>query len=429
VLTVYVLGIIAFFMLSLEDAKFYRYLPKAGLVIGGFFPFIAFIYYYRNYIKAPGLANRRPSVLSWILPAVLTQIIVILGFIILLGYPKPNLNKVQTTARMQDKKQEYTIRYSRSFFSGGLHYGHLFQKFQKEQVDAPNSIELKYEEVSRLFNQYRPYFVTTETETCPPKEQREEYQAYCREKFAQISSVINAIPFYLAITFGFLGALIFSLGDLVVRFNMVDLYPKNFVFYSIRFVVAASLCATLANFFMEEFPLIMAMPVFFLIGYFPERAIKYLDQKMTDYLGFKTYEPLPLSLVQGMSGEKALRLREIGIEDIQHLAVGNIQTMTNNLPYCQDMLCDWIAQSILILYFTKQVEALRDVGVRTILDLQGCLLESPEDHVIECAKKIGISEIQLQHVARILRTDPMRTRIEELRTCMEKVCKLKPHTD
>jgi hypothetical protein len=267
--------------------------------------------------------------------------------------------------------------------------------------------------------------VSDKSETCPPEQIHKEDVAECVQKFAQMSTTINAIPFYLALTFGFLGALIFSLGDLVVRFNMVDLYPKNFVFYSIRFVVAASLCATLANFFMEEFPIIMAMPIFFLIGYFPERAIKYLDQKMTEYLGFKTYEPFPLSVIQGMSGEKALRLREIGIEDVQHLAVANVQEMKNNLPYSQDMLCDWVAQSLLILYFGKQIEALRNVGVRTILDLQGCLLEAPEDEVIKCAKDIGVSEMQLRHVAKILAANPMRTRISELKNCLEKECKVK----
>jgi hypothetical protein len=355
----------------------------------------------------------RPSVLSWVLPALLTQFIVILGFIILLGYPRPHQDQKQAQEQTprQAQKQDYKIRSGRSF-----------KDFQKVKGDISKK-EDKYAKISDLVNSYHPLLLTEEAETCPPKQTRKEDLAECYQKFAKMSNAINAIPFYLAITFGFLGALIFSLGDLVVRFNMVDLYPKNFVFYSIRFVVAASLCATLANFFMEDFPLIMAMPIFFLIGYFPERAIKYLDQKMTEYLGYKTYEPLPLSLVQGMSGEKAFRLREIGIEDVQHLAVGNVQEMKNNLPYSQDMLCDWIAQSLLILYFNKQIGALRDTGVRTILDLQGCLLEAPEDEIIECAKKIGISELQLRHIAKILTTDPMRARINELKNCLEKECK------
>jgi hypothetical protein len=417
---IYVLVLIAFFVLSLEHQPFYTTIPKSGLIVGAFFPLISFAYYHQHYLKVQGLEDLRPSILSWVLPALLTQFIIIVCFIILL--PKQDIKN--------DPKQAYKINYDRSFFSGAFHYGRLFKEFQKVQSDISTK-RITYEEIPKLFHYYRPMLESkeaeksTKAETCPPKENQEEFMAYCLQKFAQMSTAINAIPFYLALSFGFLGALIFSLGDLVIRFNMVDLYPKNFVFYSIRFVVAASLCATLSNFFIEEFPLIVAIPVFFLIGYFPERAIKYLDQKMTEYLGFKTYEPLPLSLVQGMSGEKAFRLRELGIEDVQHLAVSNVQEMKKNLPYSRDMLCDWIAQSLLILYFNKQIAALRDVGVRTILDLQGCLLESPKNEVIKCAKKIGISEIQLRHVTKILATDPMRTRINELKTCLEKECELK----
>jgi hypothetical protein len=261
------------------------------------------------------------------------------------------------------------------------------------------------------------------------RQNKEEYLNFCLQKFAQMSIAINAIPFYLAISFGFLGALIFSLQNLMIRYNTVDLYPKNFIFYSIRFVVATSLCVALANPVIEEFPVIMAVPIFFLIGFFPERAIKFLDQKMTEYLGFKTYEPWPLSLVQGMSGEKAFRLREIGIEDVQHLAVADIGYMKNNLPYSLDMLCDWIGQSLLILYFGEQIENLRSIGVRTILDLRECLLGSQEDEAIKCAKKIGISVFQLTYVAKILTIDPMRTRINQLRNCLEKECKLKSESD
>jgi hypothetical protein len=394
-------------------------LPHSGLIIGAFFPVLSFSYYFQHYVKVQGLQGLRPSIIAWVLPALLTHVIVVCAFIILV--PKQDLKA---------DPQHSRIHYDRSFFSGALHYGSLFKEFQKVQGDIAAK-RIGYEEIPKLFHYYRPLLepkqagISEKSNTCPPKENQEEYLAFCLQKFAQMSIAINAIPFYLAISFGFLGALIFSLSDLVVRYNMVDLYPKNFVFYSIRFVVATSLCATLANFFIEEFPLIMAIPIFFLIGYFPERAIKYLDQKMTDYLGFKTHEPLPLSLVQGMSGEKALRLKELGVEDVQHLAVANVQEMRNNLPYSRDMLCDWIAQSLLILYFNKQIDALRDVGVRTILDLQGCLLESPQNEVIECAKKIGISEIQLRHVTKILATDPMRSRIDELKSCLEKECELK----
>jgi hypothetical protein len=406
----YVLAVIILFILNLKNKPFYPYPGKAGLIIGAFYPAVAFIYYYHHYLKVEGLEATRPSVFAWVFPAMATHVIVIFGFIILLVSP-----------------MKY---FDRNFFSGFYHYGNLFKTFQKVQDDISNK-HVSYEEIPKLYNYYRPLLQTGKDENkpdiCPPKEQREEYQAYCLQKFAQMSTAINAIPFYMAITFGFLGALVFSLTDLVVRFNMLDLYPKNFVFYSVRFVVAMSLCATLANFVVSDIPTLFAPPIFFSIGYFPEKAIKYLDQKMTEFLGVKSerYERLPLSMVQGLTEEKAFRMREIGIEDVQHLAVADIEELRKNLPYSTELLCDWISQSILILYFSKKMEVLRDVGVRTILDLQECLLKCPEQELESCAEKCGVPAVQLQHVAKIMATVHMQTRLGELKTCLGEQCQVK----
>jgi hypothetical protein len=411
----YVLAVVILFILSLKNRPFHPFLPKAGLIIGAFYPAISFIYYYHHYLKVEGLEATRPSVFAWVFPALATHIIVIFGFIILLVFP--------------------TKYFGRSFFSGFYHYGNLFKTFQKVQEDISNK-HVGYEEIPKLYNYYRPLLRTEADEgnkskekddTCPPNAQKEDQLAYCLQKFAQMATAINTIPFYLAITFGFLGALVFSLTDLVVRFNLLDLYPKNFVFYSVRFVVAMSLCATLANFVVSDIPTLFAPPIFFSIGYFPEKAVKYLEQKMTEFLGVKSerYERLPLSLVQGLTEEKAFRMREIGIEDVQHLAVADIEELRKNLPYSTELLCDWISQSLLILYFSKKIEALRDVGVRTILDLQECLLKCPEQELESCAKKCGLPPKHLQHVAKIMATAHMQTRLGELKTCLEEQCQVK----
>jgi hypothetical protein len=141
---------------------------------------------------------------------------------------------------------------------------------------------------------------------------------------------------------------------------------------------------------------------------------------MNKYLGVRkaAHKPILLSQVQGLSAEKALKLREIGIEDVQNLAVANVDKLRNNLPFNRAMLCDWIAQSILILYFVDDIEKLRESGVRTILDLEECALTSEDDECQACAGIIGIKPVQLQYVRKILRLEYMKTRMEELRNCL-----------
>jgi hypothetical protein len=162
--------------------------------------------------------------------------------------------------------------------------------------------------------------------------------------------------------------------------------------------------------------------IFFVLGYFPQRAINYLDDKMTKYLGIKKgkYEPIPLALIQGLTEEKALRLYEIGIEDVQNLAVADVNKLRNNLPFGEAMLCDWICQGILVLYFPEHIEKLRHLGVRTVLDLKECVLNIADEKLDRCAQILGFELDQLQYIKKVLSLDHMQTRMKELQGCFER---------
>ena len=141
---------------------------------------------------------------------------------------------------------------------------------------------------------------------------------------------------------------------------------------------------------------------------------------MTEYLGIRKLEyiPIPLSLVQGLTAEKAMKLREIGIEDVQNLAVADINKMRQNLPFNKAILCDWVAQCILILHFPDEMEKLRKSGIRTIIDLWECMLVSSEQKCKNCAKAIEIDYFKIQYIKKVIELEYMQTRLKELTGCL-----------
>lgn len=401
----YFAAIIALFVLTYEGRALHGYNLKAGLVIGSLFPIMTLLYYYRHYLGNPKSNNRTLG--RWLLPSIFIQIITIFGFMIALNSPARH-------------------GYGSQMFTGFYEYGKVFKSYntvEKELLKNSDEYMGKPEELKnkmqKIMDFYLPFFDEErlrKSDALIP----EGLQEKTRPEFKKLTRSINAIPFQIAFAFGFLGALIFSLRDGIKRFNNVDMYPKIYIFYAVRFIVSCSLSATLAYFVFEKWMISLGPIVFFMIGYFPERVITFLDDKMNKYLGIRkaTHTPIPLSLVQGLSAEKALKLREIGIEDVQNLAVANVDKLRNNLPFNKAMLCDWIAQSILILYFVDDIKNLRESGVRTILDLQECALTSEDEECQACAGIIGIKPVQLQYVRKILQLEYMKTRMEELRNCL-----------
>lgn len=377
-----------------------------GIVLGSIFPFISFLYLHKNYIsekkKIPPDKIQGISVLGWALPAFFLHVIIIFGFNITISGPMDS-------------------GFKRSLYSSFYKYSKIFEKFTEQENNVTNVTEISSENLKKLNNYvalYASFFEERkrekrqtrveqflswmsdskeeksrndntstlddkeasgspdDTQGLPSKEESIELI----QQISNISERIGRIPFFIAITFGFLGALIFCLSDAINRYNNIDLYPKVYIFYIIRFIISASLAVALSSFIMTEFPVMLVPIIFFGIGYFPERAIKYIDDKMTQYFGMKSteYKPIPLSLIQGLSPEKGLRLREIGIEDVQHLALADIAFLEKNLPYNPEMLCDWIAQSVLYLQFPDYVDLLRKMGIRTILQLRDFELDSPQ---------------------------------------------------
>ena len=381
------------FYLTFEGNIWHGYNLKPGIIIGALFPTITLLYYYRHYLG--NILAKDRSLSRWLLPSLFIQLIVIFGFMITLNVSK-------------------SFGYRTSMYVAYYQYGKIFLSYnemEKSVMKKSEEGDLSIEEMRTFQNEvvelFLPYFDKTKS--------RKLGQTY-----KDLAKSLNSIPFLIAFTFGFLGCLIFCLRDVIKRFNNVDLYPKNFIFSIVRFIVSCSLAVSLAYFVVGKWVITLGPIVFFLIGYFPERVIKYLDTKMTEYLGIRKLEyiPIPLSLVQGLTAEKAMKLREIGIEDVQNLAVADINKMRQNLPFNKAILCDWVAQCILILHFPDEMEKLRKSGIRTIIDLWECMLVSSEQKCKNCAKAIEIDYFKIQYIKKVIELEYMQTRLKELTGCL-----------
>jgi hypothetical protein len=395
----YLLSVLIAFILTFTDLPIFKLHLGPGLVIGSLFPFISLLYFYRHYIRESEATF--PSIFNWFLPAFFIHIIIIFGFIITL-----------------DKGPGSKTPIPRYIYTSFYDYGRIFKSFQNVEGPIKGDIigyikkdGLDKDEFNTLSSYYTPYFRVIKITD----------QGEVLKGFAELTGEINQIPFFIAFAFGFLGVLIFCLRDAIIRFNSDDLYPKTYVFYIVRFIVSATLAVTLAYFIMDDWPTVIAPLVFFLIGYFPDRAITYLDQKVTRFLGIKTtkYKPIPLSMIQGLTDYKVFRLREIGVADAQNLAVANIEHLESNIPFGKTMICDWIAQSILLLHFPDNIESLRHLGIRTILDFKQCFLDKQKEVIETFADKSGLEVAQLESLLNILKLKHVKARMAELEQCMQ----------
>ncbi len=381
-----------------------------GIIIGSLFPFLALRYFSKHYLARHYLAgeHEEQNIFSWTGSALLLHLIVIFGFVITLCVPQK-------------------LHYKGSMFTGFYEYGKIYKSFEVKERDVLANPE-KYtggtgtetsaasqEKISDYSRFYSAYFTADPqvSDDNPTEEQQ----------FATLAHRINYIPAMVALTFGFLGALVFCLMETLVRFNHADLYPKTFLFFTVRFVVSASIALILSFYLMEDWPIILSALIFFLIGYFPERAIKYLDEKMTKYLGMRTsaYEPIPLTSIQGLTNEKALRLRDNGVDDVQNLVTWDPDDLERETPFTGEMLRDWIGQSILIIHAPEKVAQLRAMGIRTIMDLNTLVSKesgaSPDDRTSRLgnlADQLGMKPEHLENLEQILKSGYMKQKLARL---------------
>jgi hypothetical protein len=180
----------------------------------------------------------------------------------------------------------------------------------------------------------------------------------------------------LVLGFAFLGGFLHATQEILRRLVTADLSPGTYYGAGLRILVA-QMAALMLSYLAEALPGSgypdATLPVVaFLAGVFPDRAIRYVREKVRIFSrdAEASSHELPLEMIEGMNVLHRTRLAEVGIDNAQNLAEADLVDLVLRTPFSPTQVLDWIAQAKLFVYFKDRIEALRAAGVRTVLDLQ-----------------------------------------------------------
>lgn len=152
-----------------------------------------------------------------------------------------------------------------------------------------------------------------------------------------------------AFQFGFLGAYVYLIGDIVRSYFMLDLSPRTLVASTIR-IVTGSLLALVLSFVIAH-PLEAldpALPVVaFFLGHFPETALVYLQRKVTSLLGIaaEQSDTIALPRLPGIGYAQETRLVREGFDNVQTLANARPLDLVMATGFSYRQARQWVAQA------------------------------------------------------------------------------------
>lgn len=434
---IYLLCYILFFSLSVYwissrlDSPVWFYFAMG---IGSIYVLIAFYSFYDNYLQ-PYIKDLEKGAkaeyeedesqktvltsrsvyfwtLEWIIPALFVQFLVVVFFWMTASAP-PFKESLYTQPFMYGQLYEKMNNYiSPEILAAG------FSK-KLEGIDFDNEKQTIMKRAQFVEAEFAGFLKDPKIPDIKSANYDKEYINAVR----QIGATIYKIPFSIALTFAFLGTLMYSLNDLVYRFFISDLYPKTYVSYIVRFLFAPAICMVIAYYFMNDWLISGAPLVFFTIGFFPQMAIQYIEEKARERLKLRRdeKEEIPLGLIQGMTDYNIYRLKELGIGDAQNLAYSDINYLRNNW-YNDRQLGDFMSQAMLLIHLKGDFSKFQNNGIRNIISFKH-VVKDKECNPEECnrfAEAVGIDKEKLLNLYNLINMSPMKERIEVLEIVMSK---------
>jgi hypothetical protein len=201
-----------------------------------------------------------------------------------------------------------------------------------------------------------------------------------------------------AFAFGFLGAYVYSIGQLIRGYFTVDLSPSTFVSSAMRIIVASctalvaafglsiifgdheaaatagksvfSAVGNATGFHPSKEQWVGLLPVIgFFFGYFPNRALKTIQHLATRALGNaegRGYGSTSLKKVSGMNISHAYRMEREGIDNLENLAASEpIEiALRTGFPYPQ--VKTWVGEARLRIHLGRHfIPFIERTGIRT----------------------------------------------------------------
>ncbi len=151
----------------------------------------------------------------------------------------------------------------------------------------------------------------------------------------------------------------------------------------------------------------------FLIGTFPQRALRWLQTRINIFgqTGDPSVRPLPLAMIEGLTMHDELQLGELGIDNCYDLDKADFIPLLLKTPYPARELIDWQLQAKLCVHFGPAVKELRERGLRTVVDLQQLPKKAIDGTVHELASQTSLTEAGLYRAIEVIRNDQEITKM------------------
>ena len=179
--------------------------------------------------------------------------------------------------------------------------------------------------------------------------------------------------------FGFLGAYVFSIQELIRRYNTFDLQPQVYSAILIRMLVAVIFVfvtglaiqasaldmPTAGNGSLDWGPIIA-----FVVGVFPAQGTRWLAQVANRiFSDTGNRQGMSLKNIQGISDYHESRLQVLGIDDVQNLATADIRKILLTTRFDTQTIVSWIDQAILLTKVGDRIGRFRDANIHTFSEL------------------------------------------------------------
>ncbi len=219
----------------------------------------------------------------------------------------------------------------------------------------------------------------------------------------------------------FLGAYVWGLRYVMLRYNLNDLVPVVYYSLSTRMIFAALTAMVIYNVYEAlaggddskgGITATIWPALAFLLGMFPQRGLRWL----TDRLPMMTPETdpsvrsVPLEMIEGIESDDVLRLEEVGIDTCYDLAAADFVPLLLNTPYDARELADWILQAKLCIYFGEAMKELRRHSIRTVIDLA----QLTDKDIDVLAPETALTKFALQQAQKAVRDDPEIERLRKI---------------
>ena len=184
--------------------------------------------------------------------------------------------------------------------------------------------------------------------------------------------------------FAYLGAYVFSVQELIRRFNTKDLLPQVYSSILGRMILAVTITfvgaviielsvsdlaegSTNAESVIPAWSALLA----FVIGVFPRRGMSWFSQRTENVLqtAGRAQDERPLEHIIGISPLHAARLTEMGIDDAQNLATADLRRLLLTTQFDTQQVVNWVDQAILYVKVGDLVDRFRDAKIGTFHEL------------------------------------------------------------